>query len=99
MSVTVIVLQSSSFVFAWLCIVLRCWLLLSLLFNEQIREPLLSATGRLSKCDRVITAVLTLAEIYASCFEILTRLSLCKYSEGILNEQSAEYLTMDFYNR
>ena len=25
----------------WLCVVLRCWLMLSLLCNEQIREPLL----------------------------------------------------------
>ena len=32
LSLILIVLQSSSFVFAWLCIVLRCWLLLSLLF-------------------------------------------------------------------
>ena len=29
----VIVLQSSYFVFAWLCIVLRCWILLSLVFG------------------------------------------------------------------
>ena len=29
----VIIQQSSSFVFVWLCIVLRCWLLLSLLFG------------------------------------------------------------------
>ena len=40
LSLIVIVLQSSSFVFAWLCIVLRCWSLLSLLFDEQIREGL-----------------------------------------------------------
>ena len=33
LSLIVILLQSSSFVFAWLCIVLRCWLLLSLLFG------------------------------------------------------------------
>ena len=33
------------FVFVWLCIVLRCWLLLSVLFNEPIREPLLTAAG------------------------------------------------------
>ena len=29
----VIALQNSSFVFVWLCIVFRCWLLLSLLFG------------------------------------------------------------------
>ena len=46
LSVIVIVLQSSSLVFVWLCIVLRCWSLLPLLFDEPIREPLLSATGR-----------------------------------------------------
>ena len=46
LSLIVIVLQSSSFVFVWLCIVLRCWLLLSVLFDEQIRELLLAATGR-----------------------------------------------------
>ena len=34
------------FVFAWLCIVLRCWLLLSLLFSWPITEPLPAATGR-----------------------------------------------------
>ena len=28
LSLIVIVIQSSSFVFVWLCIVLRCWLLL-----------------------------------------------------------------------
>ena len=33
LSVIVIVQQSSSFVFAWLCIVLRFWLLLLLLFG------------------------------------------------------------------
>ena len=33
LSLIVIVQQSSSFVFVWLCIVLRCWLLLSLLFD------------------------------------------------------------------
>ena len=31
---------------AWLCIVLRCWLLLSLLFDEQIIEPLQAAFSR-----------------------------------------------------
>ena len=41
-----IVQQSSSFVFALLCIFLRCWLLLSLLLAQQIREPLPSSTGR-----------------------------------------------------
>ena len=46
LSLTVIDLQSSSFVFVWLCIVLKCWFLLSLLFDEQIREPLLAATDR-----------------------------------------------------
>ena len=46
LSLIVIVLQSSSFVSAWFCFVLRCWLLLSLLFVEPIREPLLAATGR-----------------------------------------------------
>ena len=47
LSLIVIVLQSSSFVLvAWLSIVLSCWLLLSLLFDEQIRELLLAATGR-----------------------------------------------------
>ena len=40
------VLQSSSFVLIWFCIVLRfCLLLLLLLFDEQIREPLLAAAG------------------------------------------------------
>ena len=39
--------ESISFVFIWyLWIALRCWLLLSLLFDEQIRELLLAATGR-----------------------------------------------------
>ena len=33
------------FVFVWLCIVLRCWLLLLVLFNEPIRELLLTAAG------------------------------------------------------
>ena len=45
LSLIVIVLQSSSFVFAWLCIVLRCWSLLSLLFDEQIRERLPAGGG------------------------------------------------------
>ena len=45
MSLIVIVPQSSSFVFVWLCIVLWCWFLLTLLFDEQIRKPLLAATG------------------------------------------------------
>ena len=51
LSLVVIVLQSSSFVFVWLCIVLRCWLLLSLLFDEPIRKPLLAATGQPSFCS------------------------------------------------
>ena len=51
LSLTVIVLQSSSFVFVWLCIVLRYRLLLSLLFDEQIREPHLAATGRPKICE------------------------------------------------
>ena len=49
LSLIVIVLQSSCFVFVRLCIVLRCCSLLSLLSDEQIREPLLAATGRHGK--------------------------------------------------
>ena len=55
MSLIVIVQQSSSFVFVWLCTVLRCWLLLSLLFCWPIREPLPAATGWASTCT--VTAV------------------------------------------
>ena len=50
----IIILQSSSFVFVWsvwLCIVLRCWLLLLLFFDEPIREPLIAATSRPSCFD------------------------------------------------
>ena len=60
-----IVQQSSSFVFVWLCIVLRCWLLLSLLFDEPIREPLLAATGRLGMTVAVLIETLkAVAYIY-----------------------------------
>ena len=38
LSVVVVVQKSSSFVFAWLCIVLRCWLLLSILFGRPIKS-------------------------------------------------------------
>ena len=64
LSLIVIVQQSSSFVFVWLCIVLRCLLLLSLFFGEQIREPLLAATGLLhGKEKENEVKMLTLKEI------------------------------------
>ena len=52
MSLIVIVLQSGSLALVWLCILLGCWLLLSLLFDEQTGELLLAATciGRYCHC-------------------------------------------------
>ena len=49
---------------AWLCIVLKCWLLLSLLFGKRIRESLLVATDR-PESDTLITRELA-ATIRAS---------------------------------
>ena len=46
LSLIVIVVESSFFVFIWLCSVSRYLILLSLLFDDQIRELLLAATGQ-----------------------------------------------------